>query len=140
MNARLALVAVLTAVLAPTCAAAELAAAPGAGDALRVFLALGLVLAVIVAIAAVARRSGRLPGTSTRLLRVVDSLPLSGKEKLVVVDAGGERLVLGVAPGRISRLHVLACEADEFETQADVSFAEGLRAVVASTIGSEPRA
>ncbi|MEE4300822.1 MAG: flagellar biosynthetic protein FliO [Pseudomonadales bacterium] len=137
MNARI--VPGFAAVLAPTCSAAELAAAPGAGDALRVFLALGLVLAVIVAIAAIARRSGRLPGTSTRLLRVVDSLALTSKEKLVVVDAGGERLVLGVAPGRVSRLHVLAGEAVALAPEAEVSFAEGLRAVVASTIGREPR-
>jgi flagellar protein FliO/FliZ len=43
-------------------------------------------------------------------LRVTASAALGGKERLVVVDVEGERLLVGVTPGGISLLKTLAAE------------------------------
>ena len=38
-------------------------------------------------------------------MRVLGVLPLSTREKAVLVQVGGKQLLLGVAPGRVSHLH-----------------------------------
>ena len=49
------------------------------------------------------RRYSGLPGQN-KALRVIASLPLSPREKLVLVQAGEQQLLLGVAPGRVNLL------------------------------------
>ncbi|TWI02798.1 flagellar protein FliO/FliZ [Luteimonas cucumeris] len=82
-------------------------AAPGIGGAL---VALVLVLALILGLAWLLRR---LPGARLGLhandqLRLVTSLNVGTKERLLVVDVGGEQLLLGVSAGGISSLHRLS--------------------------------
>ena len=99
-----------TALLAPVAAQA----APGAPAAPvglsqigQVIGALLLVVIAIFVVAALAQRVRRLQQGRGRLLQVVDGIALSARDRLVLVDVAGERLLLGVSPGRIERLHVL---------------------------------
>ncbi len=48
-------------------------------------------------------------------MKVIASLSLSSREKIVLVEVGSQKLLLGVAPGSITRLHVL----DEMEYPAE---------------------
>lgn len=91
---------------ATTANAAE--AAPGLGEMSQVVGALVVVLALIVALAYGAQRLklGRVAGG--RHLKLVETLPLGPRERLLLVEMGGERLLLGLSPGRIERLHVQA--------------------------------
>ncbi|AKC87977.1 flagellar biosynthetic protein FliO [Pseudoxanthomonas suwonensis] len=85
-------------------AAAQAPATPGVFGA---FFALLLVLGLILGLAWLLRR---LPGAGLRPadgLRVVASLQLGAKERAVVVEVGGQQLLLGVTPAGISRLHEL---------------------------------
>lgn len=69
-------------------------------------LALNLagVVALIVALGWIARRIPGLTGRASGPMRVVSSLPLGQKERLVVVVAGERQLLLGVAPGSVQLL------------------------------------
>jgi flagellar protein FliO/FliZ len=80
---------------------------PGIGGA---FVALILVLGLILGLAWLLKR---MPGTGLGLrhndqLRVVTTLSVGGKERLMVIQVGGEQLLVGVSPGGISNLHRLA--------------------------------
>ncbi|WP_207062437.1 flagellar biosynthetic protein FliO [Motiliproteus sp. SC1-56] len=76
------------------------------GDALgQMLLGLVLVLVLIFALAWLVRRLGGTGGFGSRGFKVVASLPLGARERLVLVQAGSRQLLLGVAPGRVNLLH-----------------------------------
>lgn len=71
-------------------------------------VSLALVIALIMALAWVLRRiSG--PGGPQRPagLRVVSSLPVGPKERVLVIDVGGRQVLVGVTANQISLLHEL---------------------------------
>lgn len=73
-------------------------------SALQMLFGLGIVLAAIMFTAWLLRRMA--PGQAGRAadLRVVAAVAVGPKERVVLVDVGGQRLVLGVAPGQVSKL------------------------------------
>lgn len=79
---------------------------PGIGGAL---VGLILVLGLILGLAWLLKR---MPGSGLGLrqsdqLRVVTSLSVGSKERLLVVEVGGQQLLLGVTAGGIHNLHAL---------------------------------
>lgn len=83
------------------------ATAPGTVTGLaEVVFALALVLAAIFAAAWLMRRM-RAFGVRADALDVLAEVPLGPKERAVLVRVGKSQLLLGVAPGRVSMLHVL---------------------------------
>lgn len=87
--------------------AVSTAAPTGAGGLASVTFALLVVLAAIFAVAWVARR---VRGISNRVGNAIDVLadvPLGPKERAVLLKVGAEQVLIGVAPGRVSALHVL---------------------------------
>lgn len=74
---------------------------------IQVTLGLFVVLLIIAAAAWFTRRFGHFQTTAGGTLRIVGGLHLGARERLVVVQVGDQQLLLGVAPGRISSLHVL---------------------------------
>lgn len=75
---------------------------------IQVTLGLFVVLLIIGAAAWFTRRFGHLQSTAGGAMRIIGGLHLGTRERLVVVQVGDEQLLLGVAPGRVSTLHVLA--------------------------------
>ena len=73
----------------------------------QVTIALGLVLAVIFAAAWALRRMRGFGKTGTGALDIVADLPLGQKERAVLIRVGTTQVLLGVAPGRVTTLHVL---------------------------------
>lgn len=71
-------------------------------------LALLLVVGLILALAWLARRMPGAVASSNKSLRVVASLAVGQRERLMVVDVGGTQLLLGVGPGGTRTLHTLA--------------------------------
>ncbi|MDE2049518.1 MAG: flagellar biosynthetic protein FliO [Gammaproteobacteria bacterium] len=96
---------------APHAAGPIVAAAPGPGQAaggvVSVTLALALVLAAIFAFAWLARRVRGFGNRSGDALDVIAEMPLGPKERAVLLKVGTEQILVGVAPGRLSALHVL---------------------------------
>jgi flagellar protein FliO/FliZ len=111
-----------------------MAATPSIGGAV---LNLLLVLGLILALAWVVRRfkGGRgAPGQGQ--LRIRASLSLTLKERIVLVDAAGEHLLLGVSPTGITCLHRYATPPAEIAPDAQFSFASLLRRQVPG-VGSD---
>lgn len=80
---------------------------------LQVLLGLGLVLAAIAGSAWLLKRLGPGQVAASGALRVVGGVAVGPKERVVLVDVGDIRLVLGVAPGHVSTLHQMPRPADE---------------------------
>ena len=74
----------------------------------QILLSFGAVIAFIFGFAWLMRRTGRFGVTGGgRGLRIVSSLSLGMREKIVVVNVGDKNIVVGVAPGQIRTLHVM---------------------------------
>lgn len=102
--------------LAPAFAAAPqkpaAAAAPHMVDGnylLELAFALGLVVVCILLFAWLLKRLQGVSGRRAGVMRVVGALSLSTRERVVLLQVGERQLLIGVAPGRVSRL----CEFDE---------------------------
>ena len=80
---------------------------------LQVLLGLGSVLAAIAGSAWLLKRLGPGQVAASGALRVVGGVAIGPKERVVLVDVGDTRLVLGVAPGHVSTLHQMPRPADE---------------------------
>ena len=91
----------------PFAAAARSAAPVGAGSLASVTLALLVVLAAIFAVAWVARRMRGMGNRVGNAIDVLADVPLGPKERAVLLKVGTEQVLIGVAPGRVSALHVL---------------------------------
>ena len=78
-----------------------------AGSIGGTLFALALVLALIFGLAWLARRIPGLAGTRGTGLRVVASTALGARERLVVVEVGGQQLLLGTGASGTRLLHAL---------------------------------
>lgn len=96
------------------------AAAASYGSLLQVMFGLGLVLAAIAGTAWLLRRFSPGQVSANGSLRVVSAVMVGPKERVVLVDVGDTRLVLGVAPGQIRTLHQMERPADESGYDASV--------------------
>lgn len=75
------------------------------GGAVQVVLSLALVIGAIVVLGWLARRLRVMPRGRSGALRVVDEIALGAKERAVILEVDGARLVLGVGEGRVALLH-----------------------------------
>jgi flagellar protein FliO/FliZ len=87
--------------------AAASAAPVGAGGLASVTLALLAVLAAIFGVAWLARRVRGIGNRVGSAIDVLADMPVGPKERAVLLKVGAEQILIGVAPGRISALHVL---------------------------------
>lgn len=100
----------------------------GAAGLAQVTLSLLLVLAAVFAVAWLVRRARSLGKFGAPAITVIADVGLGPKERAVLVQVGSKQLLLGVAPGRVSTLHVL----DEPINAND--------AAVAAALGTDPNA
>lgn len=96
-------------------------------------LGLGLVLVVglIFIMGYLMRRVGPLSPQGAQHIRVVSSLPLGPRDRLILVDVGGKQMLLGASPGRIGTLHVFDEAVAEIPSGAvDSDFARKLQSLL----------
>ncbi len=79
----------------------------GVGSLGQVTLALALVLAAIFAAAWLLRRMRGFGKPSGATLDVLANLPVGPKERALLIRVGSTQILIGVAPGRVTTLHVL---------------------------------
>jgi flagellar protein FliO/FliZ len=84
------------------------AAPSGVGSLGEVTVALALVLGAIFAAAWLLRRVRGFGKPNGAALDILADLPVGPKERAVLIRVGTTQLLIGVAPGRVSTLHVLA--------------------------------
>ena len=79
----------------------------GAGSLAQVTLSLLLVLGAVFAAAWLVRRLRGLGGPGADAIRVVAATGLGPKERAVLVQVGGQQLLLGVTSQQVTLLHTL---------------------------------
>ncbi|MDB5969835.1 MAG: fliO [Hydrocarboniphaga sp.] len=84
-------------------------------------LSLMLVIGAIFLLAWILRRVQNLRPKGTGALRVHSGLSVGNRERVLWIEAGGQHLLIGVAPGRINTLHVF----DSAPESADIAPASG---------------
>ena len=87
---------------------------------LSIFLSLLLVVAIIFALAFIARRFN-VTQAGNGQLKVVASMAAGAKEKIMVVDVGGEQFLLGVTAHNINQLGKLENPIETANTNKDTS-------------------
>ena len=101
---------------------------PLAGDRLaEIFLGLFAVLLLIGVIAWVVRRMPGLTRSADGSMRVIAGIPVGQRERIILVEVGGEQLVVGVAPGRVELLHRLTEPVSSSPEGAGSDFAHRLQ-------------
>ncbi len=104
----------LSAAILPSLAGAAATATPLAptsgGFMLQLLSGLVMVLITIVVLAWLLKKVNRLPNKGQDAMEIVATLSLGPRERLIIVRSGDLKLLLGVAPGHIATLHVLAGE------------------------------
>jgi flagellar protein FliO/FliZ len=79
-----------------------------AGGLVQVTLSLMLVLAAVFAAAWVVRRLRNFGRPGAGAINIIADVALGTKERAVLIQVGAQQLLVGVAPGRVNTLHVLA--------------------------------
>jgi len=74
---------------------------------LNTVIGLVVVIALILALAWAVKKYGQLPNNNQANMKILGGLSLGTREKAVLIEVEGKKLLLGVAPGRIATLHVL---------------------------------
>lgn len=100
-------------------------AVPQPGDYFsQILLSLIFILMIIFAAAWLLRRYGRFPGVAEGNLRVLGALSVGPRERILLLQAGKEQIVVGVTTSKISKLHQLS-EPVEVEQKPLSNFAGG---------------
>ncbi|MEZ5447184.1 MAG: flagellar biosynthetic protein FliO [Gammaproteobacteria bacterium] len=73
----------------------------------QLIVGLGIVLVVVAACAFALRRLPVIRSSRNATLKIVEAVPLGTRDRLLLVDAAGTRLLIGVTTGSIACLHVL---------------------------------
>lgn len=66
-----------------------------------------VVVGLIFLLGFLMRRVGPMAPQGGQHIRLLSSYPLGPRDRLALVEVGGQQLLLGISPGRISTLHVL---------------------------------
>lgn len=87
---------------------------------LNMFMGLAVVIALILGLAWVLKKYGKVSGSNVVDMKVLGGLSLGTREKAILIEVDNTRLLVGVTPGHIQTLHVLG------DAQQSPSFDETL--------------
>lgn len=93
--------------------AAPIAAAPDVnvgGELLRVVLSLGAIIVVILAAGWFTRRLQGRAQVGGRRIRCVETFAVGARDRLLLIEADGKRLLVGAGQGGMRTLHVYEAE------------------------------
>ncbi len=93
-------------------------------------IGLVLVLALIIGLAWVLRRFGGLPHVGKGVVTIIGGVSLGTRERAVLLQVGETRLLVGVSPGRVQTLHVLAKNEWDTNTGKQPAFEQELDAAL----------
>jgi len=96
-----------------------------AGYLMQVVGSLAIVFGAVVLMAVIVKRVNRSPSTGKASLSVMGSTNVGTREKVVLINAAGQQILVGVAPGNVRTLHVfdesLAADTADEAKPADFS-------------------
>lgn len=76
------------------------------GELIRVVLSLGAIVALIFAAGWLTRRLQSRQFVGGRRLRCIETMSISARERVLLIEADGKRLLVGVGAGGVRALHV----------------------------------
>ncbi len=82
---------------------------------IQLTLGMLVVLAVIMGLAWLAKRSGKFQFGAAGALRLLGGISVGGRERVVLLQVGEEQILIGVTPGSVRALHVLDKPISEME-------------------------
>lgn len=80
---------------------------PGA-SLLNLVLGLGLIVGLIFALFWLVRRMGQGGLLTSNQMKIVAAMPMGTRERIVVIEVGGQQLLLGITATQINTLHVFS--------------------------------
>jgi flagellar protein FliO/FliZ len=101
------------------------------GHLLNVVLGLVAIIALIFVLSQFVKRFGSGSFSANSQLKILSSMPLGTRERIVLIDAGGQQLLLGITPTSINTLHVfLDPIVIDNKTEAPSDFSRKLMAIL----------
>lgn len=105
---------------------------------LNLAFGLGLILILIFALAWLARRMGQGGMLNNSHIKVMAAMPLGTRERLLVVDVGGQQLLLGITATQINTLHVFTEPViDKNQAMGHSEFGKKLMAILQQKTSTE---
>lgn len=112
---------------------------PGA-NLLNLVLGLLLIIGLIFALSWLVRRMGSGGLLSSNQIKVVAAMPLGTRERIVVVEVGGQQLLLGITATQINTLHVFSEPViDSQQATGQSEFGKKLMAVLQQKSVTQPQ-
>ncbi|MBE03295.1 flagellar biosynthetic protein FliO [Marinobacter lutaoensis] len=136
MRGRIALALLLAAppLTAEETAGAASRTAAHAPDTLGTLVSLGLGLVAVIAIiygcAWLVRRMTGMGGVNNQVIRVVSVMALGARERIALVDVGGQQILLGITPSTVRTLHVFDSPVAAAPEAGSGDFARHLQALM----------
>ena len=99
---------------------------------MQILISFLVVIGFILFIAWFMKRTGRLGYGSGQIIKIKSSISLGMREKILIIEVANENIVVGVAPGQIRTLHVLAngVETDNQEKFKENSVNRGFKQLI----------
>ena len=74
---------------------------------LQILFSFVVVIGFILVMAWLLRRTGHLGRSDGQVIKIISSMSLGMREKILVLEVGKTNIVVGVAPGQVRTLHVI---------------------------------
>lgn len=101
-----------------------------AGSVFQLILVLLFVVALILFAAWFFRRLGQFGVTGNQAIRYLGGISVGQRERIVLIEVGETQLLIGVAPGRVEKLHKLDVPIDVEATAGNGPFARKLAEIM----------
>lgn len=101
-----------------------------ASDWLQMLGGLALVMLLIIGCAWMARRVSGAGGFGNSHLKVLSAMSLGARERIALIEVGGEQVLIGVTPNSIRRIHVLENPVDTSAPARQTDFAKRMQDVL----------
>jgi flagellar protein FliO/FliZ len=105
---------------------------------LSVTLALIAIIAIIFAISWFIKKMGQGAFSANNTIKMIAAMPLGTRERIALIDVGGQHLLLGITPTAINTLHVFTYPVDIPENNmAHSEFSQKLISVLKQKIKND---
>lgn len=114
-----------------------------APDTLGTIVSLGLGLVAVVAViygcAWIIRRMNGMTGMNNNAIKVVSVMAIGARERIALIEVGGQQILLGITPSAIRTLHVFDEPVVEAGTAGSGDFARRLQGMIGKSWTSPTR-
>lgn len=114
-----------------------------APDTLGTIVSLGLGLVAVVAViygcAWIIRRMNGMTGMNNNAIKVVSVMAIGARERIALIEVGGQQILLGITPSAIRTLHVFDEPVVEAGSASSSDFARRLQGMIGKSWTSPTR-